>query len=81
MEDEIIEILVREILAESLTLNLNGVTLDARLVDDLEAGSLELIEALMNVEEEFSIEISDEEVEEIVTVSDLISIVKEKKDG
>lgn len=79
MEEEITEVLVREILAESLYVDLDKVVLDANIVDGLGADSLDFIEALMNIEQEFDIEISDEEAENIVIVSDLIDVVKSKE--
>lgn len=73
------EIKIKEIVAESLTVDFSEVVLAARLADDLGADSLELVDTLMNVEDAFDIEISDEEAEKIVTVSDLIAVVKKER--
>ncbi|MCK5607035.1 acyl carrier protein [Candidatus Pacearchaeota archaeon] len=78
MEKSYIENKVKEIAAESLTIIFDEVTLNSRLVDDLGADSLELIDMLMNVEDEFDIEISDDVAESVVTISDLIDIVRDK---
>ena len=75
MEKSYLENKVKGIVAESLTVAFDEVTLGAELVGDFGADSLDLIEALMNVEAEFDIEISDQESKGIVTVSDLVGVV------
>ena len=59
---------VREIVAEQLERDVNDVTNTASFIDDLGADSLDIVELVMKMEEEFGIEIPDEEAEKITTV-------------
>jgi acyl carrier protein len=68
VEDKLIEII-----AEQLTVDKDKVVPAASFVDDLGADSLDLVELIMAMEEEFDIEIADEVAEKIVTVKDAIS--------
>jgi len=71
---------VREIVAEQLERDVNEVTNEASFIDDLGADSLDIVELVMKMEEEFGIEIPDEEAEKIKTVNDVIQyIVTHKK--
>lgn len=54
------------------------VTLESRFVDDLGFDSLDQVEVMMEVEEEFCIEISDEEAETVVTLADAVALVQAK---
>ncbi|MBP2685032.1 MAG: acpP [Deltaproteobacteria bacterium] len=63
---------VREIVAEQLERDVNEVTNTASFIDDLGADSLDIVELVMKMEEEFGIEIPDEEAEKIKTVNDVI---------
>ena len=67
---------VKEIIVEQLGVNENEVTPEAKFVDDLGADSLDLVELVMALEEEYNIEISDEEAEKIVTVGDAIEYIQ-----
>ena len=71
-----IEKRVKEIIVEQLGVNENEVTPEAKFVDDLGADSLDLVELVMALEEEYNIEISDEEAEKIVTVGDAIEYIQ-----
>jgi acyl carrier protein len=66
-----LEIKVRSILAEQLGVDLTEVTPDARILDDLGADSLDVVEMVMSLEEAFDIEVPDEDVEELRTVADV----------
>jgi len=66
-----LEIKVRNILAEQLGVDLVEVAPDARILDDLGADSLDVVELVMSLEEAFDIEIPDEDVEELRTVADV----------
>jgi acyl carrier protein len=66
-----LETKVRNILAEQLGVDLGEVTPDARILDDLGADSLDVVEMVMSIEEAFDIEVPDEDVEELRTVSDV----------
>ncbi|MBP2684655.1 MAG: hypothetical protein H6Q79_2694, partial [Deltaproteobacteria bacterium] len=63
---------VREIVAEQLERDVNEVKGESSFIDDLGADSLDIVELVMKMEEEFSIEIPDEEAEKIKTVNDVV---------
>ncbi len=63
---------VKGIIVEQLGVDASKVTMDARFREDLEADSLDLVELIMAFEDEFGGEISDEEAQEIETVSDAV---------
>ena len=71
-----IEDKVKKIIAEKLSVDLDEVVPEASLVDDLGADSLDLVELIMSMEEEFDVEIPDEEAEKLVTVGDAINYTK-----
>ena len=66
---------VKKIIAEKLSVDLDEVVPEATFVDDLGADSLDLVELIMSMEEEFDIEISDEKAEELVSVKDAIDYI------
>jgi acyl carrier protein len=70
---------VREIVAEQLERDVNEVTSTASLIDDLGADSLDVVELVMKMEEEFGIEIPDEEAEKIKTVNDVVQYITTHK--
>ena len=74
-----LEQLIRKIVAQQLDVTAEQVTKEARFIDDLGADSLDIVELVMTIEEEFGIEIPDEAAEKIATVSDAIAYVEEKK--
>jgi len=63
---------VKETIIEQLGANESDITMGANFRDDLEADSLDLVELIMAFEEEFSVEISDEEAQQITTVSEAV---------
>jgi acyl carrier protein len=71
-----IETRVKEIIVEQLGVNESEVTPEAKFVDDLGADSLDLVELVMALEEEYNMEISDEDAEKILTVGDTIEYIK-----
>jgi acyl carrier protein len=73
-----IEKRVKEIIAEQLGLSLEEVANESSYVDDLGADSLDVVELVMALEEEFDIEISDDELEKIRTVQDTIDYIKQR---
>jgi acyl carrier protein len=66
---------VKKIIAEKLSVDINDIVPEASFVDDLGADSLDLVELIMSMEEEFDIEISDEEAEKLVTVKDVLDYI------
>lgn len=66
---------VKKIIAEKLSVDLAEVVLEASFVDDLGADSLDLVELIMSMEEEFDIDISDEDAEKLITVKDAIDYI------
>ena len=69
---------VKKIIAEKLSVELEEVVPEASFVDDLGADSLDLVELIMSMEEEFDIDISDEDAEKLVTVQDAISYINQQ---
>jgi acyl carrier protein len=67
---------IKEIIAEKLDISLTQVTEEAKFIDDLGADSLDVVELIMTLEDEFDIEITDEQAEKIVTVGNAIDFLK-----
>ena len=67
---------VRDIIVETLSCDADKVTPEARLAEDLEADSLDVVDLVMSLEEEFDIEIPDEEVENIKEVGDIVKYIE-----
>lgn len=67
---------VKDIIVDSLSCDADQVTMEASLSDDLEADSLDAVELIMAVEDEFGIEISDEKAAEMKTVKDIVDYVE-----
>jgi len=68
---------VREILCNQFDVDEDAVTLTTRISEDLGADSLDAVDMLMSLEDEFDVEIPDEEIENIHTVGDLVSYIEE----
>ena len=68
---------IKEIIVEQLGVDESQITPDASFIDDLGADSLDTVELVMAFEEEFDIEIPDEDAEKIRTVKDVINYLKE----
>jgi acyl carrier protein len=76
---ESIEDKVKQIIVDELGVEESEVTANARFIDDLGADSLDTVELVMRFEEEFGIEIPDEEAEKIQSVRDAIAYIEEHK--
>lgn len=68
---------VKEIIVEQLGVTESSVTTEASFIDDLGADSLDIVELIMALEEEFDMEIPDADAEKIVTVNDVVEYIKE----
>jgi acyl carrier protein len=76
-----IEQRVKEIIADQLGVEIEKITPEAKFVDDLGADSLDVVELIMAFEEEFGIEIPDEDAEKIASVGDVLNYIKSKQQG
>ncbi len=72
---------VKEIVAQQLGVNEDQVTVEASFKDDLNADSLDIVELVMAFEEEFEIDIPDDDAEKVTTVGSAISYIEAKKGG
>jgi len=70
---------VKEIVVDKLGVESNKVTLEAKFIDDLGADSLDTVELIMQFEEEFEIEIPDEDAEKITSVSQAVDYINSVK--
>lgn len=69
---------IKRIIAEQLNVNEDIIQIETHLMKDLEADSLDAVEIIMAIEDEFDIEIPDEDAEQFQTVSDLVNYVENK---
>ena len=70
---------VKEVLVEAINVDEDMITMEANLKDDLGIDSLAAVELSLELETEFDVQIEDEELEKLVTVQDIIDIIKEKQ--
>lgn len=70
---------VKEIIVDSLSCDESQVTMEANLKDDLEADSLDAVELIMQIEEEFEVEIPDEVASNMKTVKDIVDYIEANK--
>jgi len=75
------EVRVKEIIVEQLGVSDSEVVPEAKFIDDLGADSLDLVELVMALEEEYGTEISDEEAEKILTVGDAYEYIKARQEA
>ncbi|HCR43986.1 MAG TPA: acyl carrier protein [Ruminococcaceae bacterium] len=71
---------LKKILADQFDVEEEKITLDTNMVDDLGADSLDVVDLLMSVEDEFEIEIPDSDVENMKTVGDVVKYVEDHVD-
>ena len=76
MANEMFDLRVREVIANTLKIGLEEVVDTADVMDDLGADSLDVVDLLMSIEDEFDIEIPDEEIENIKTVGALVAYIE-----
>lgn len=75
-EEQVVFSKVKEIIVDSLNCDEDIVTLEASLRDDLDADSLDAVELIMAIEEEFGIEVPDEQATELKTVKDIVTYIE-----
>ena len=68
---------VRDILVEQLDVEEDKISMEASIIDDLGADSLAVVDLVMSLEDEFGVEIPDEQVENIKTVGDIVKYIEE----
>lgn len=73
-----VEAKVKKIIEEKLSVNADQITNDAKFAEDLKADSLDTVELVMALEDEFGLDIPDEEAEKIKTVQDAIDYINNK---
>jgi len=69
---------VKEIIVEELGVDASEVTVGAKLIEDLGADSLDTVELIMKFEEEFDVEIADDDAEKLASVGDIIKYLQDK---
>lgn len=70
---------VKSLLAEQLDADAESITMDTDIGNDLGADSLDIVEMIMSLEDEFGIQIPDEQIEEIKTVGDLVNYIQSQQ--
>ena len=68
---------VKKILCDQLDIEEEKVTLEANIIDDLGADSLDVVDLVMGLEEEFNIEIPDDQIENMKTVGDIVTYIED----
>lgn len=69
---------LKELVVDQLGVEEDEVTMEATMQDDLGADSLDLVDLVMSVEEEFGVKVADEDLESIKTVGDIVNYIEEK---
>ena len=69
---------VRDSIAKQQDIDAGTITMTSRLIDDLKADSLDIVELIMDLEQEFNIEIPDEELPKVQTVADIVGYLEKK---
>ncbi len=79
MSDKSIEERVKDIIVDQLGVSADQVTPEAKFVEDLGADSLDTVELVMALEEEFDVEVPDDEAEKLQAVKDVVAFISSKK--
>ena len=69
---------VREIICDQMEIDEGKVTMDTDIINDLDADSLDIVDLVMSLEDEYGLEMPDEEVEKIKTVGDVVRYIEER---
>lgn len=72
---------VRKILSDQLEIDEESITMESDLVEDLKADSLAIVELIMDLEQEFDLDIPDEELPKVVTVKDVVTYIEKNVGG
>ena len=70
---------IKEMLADQLDSDIDAMSMESDIANDLGADSLDVVELLMAIEDEFDVEIPDEEIENIKTIGDLVRYIENNK--
>lgn len=68
---------IREIICDQLDLEEDKVTMDSDIMEDFEADSLDVVDLVMSIEDEFGLEVPDDQIENFRTVSDVVRYIEE----
>ncbi len=79
MSEKSIEERVKQIIIDNLSVNAEQVTPEAKFMEDLGADSLDVVELIMAFEEQFDVEVPDEDAEKLVTVGDVVKYIEDKE--
>ncbi len=69
---------IRQILCDQLDLEEESVTMNSKIAEDLGADSLDVVDLIMSIEEEFDLEFKDDQIDNIKTVGDIVSFIEDK---
>ena len=72
---------VREILAEQLDVDKDSIEMNSKLAEDLGADSLDAIDIVMTIEDQYAIEVPDENIENMKTIEDIVSFIESNTDA
>lgn len=70
---------VKEIITKYIKIDEDKITLDSKLNEDLDADSIDIADVVMDIEEKYGFEFSDEDAENIVAIKDLVKVIEERK--
>ena len=70
---------VKEIITKYIKIDADNITLESRLNEDLDADSIDVADVVMDIEEKYGFEFSDEDAENIVQIKDLVKVIEERK--
>ena len=70
---------LRKIFCDQLELDEDKITLETNLLDDLGADSLDVVDLVMSIEDEFEMEVPDEEIEKMKTVADVVKFIEDNQ--
>lgn len=70
---------VKEIITKYIKIDEDKITLDSKLNEDLDADSIDIADVVMDIEEKYGFEFSDDDAENIVAIKDLVKVIEERK--